>query len=260
MSCRRRVALVTGASSGLGKGLARRFSEQGWEVISVSRSQSPYGRWISCDLTQKDQRVALIETLKEVPIDLVIQSAGFGLYGGASQLLTEEQLSLLELNMMAVAHLSIEWTKVWRKTGQKGTILNLSSVAAYYVFPFFAAYAASKSFVLQFSRALDAEVKPYGIRVLVSCPGQVATPFANHASHGHFTQTAGGLVMDADWAVSRIEEQIVKHIAVDIFDWRYRWLVYVSYLLPVSVYAALFSKTLGKRSMSVSQETEEPPV
>jgi uncharacterized protein len=225
-------ALITGATSGIGEALAKLLIARGHEVIPVGRTAtSPAGPTFQADLATVEGRQAVVDLIhRELP-DLVVNAAGFGLYGAAVDQSTETQLEVLEVDAIAVYQLSIEAAKGWIATGKKGTVLNVSSVAAFFVFPFFSSYAAAKACVNSFSQALDDELREHGIRVLTACPGMVATRFQARSSKGSLRVEGWG-VMDAEEAARRLWEQVEKKKTLSIFHWPYRIGVFFRHLLP----------------------------
>jgi len=242
----KRFALITGATSGLGKELARTC--RGYELILSGRStpQPAAHKVVQADLCNPQDRKKLVQAIRDFTPELVINNAGLGLYGGALSHSTEQQMNILEVNANAVLELTLEAACALKNSGKTGTILNVASAAAFFPFPSFAVYAAAKACVRSFSLALDYELKPYGIRVLVSCPGPVATQFRNRAAKGA-AQKSDGYTMSVEKAACAIWRQIEKGQAEMVFDWRYRLGVFLARLLPKSLLFKRFSKNLNSR-------------
>ena len=180
-------ALITGASSDLGIALAQALHHKGYELLLTARTQPPLPfPFRAADLTQDCSPI--ISWIQEECPSLIINNAGAGLYGPALSHSTQEQLDLLELNAKALLELTLEGARALQKQSKKGTILNIASAAGLFPYPTFSVYSASKGFVTTLSQALDAELKPQGIRVLVACPGQIATSFRQKASKGAFNK------------------------------------------------------------------------
>jgi hypothetical protein len=254
-------AFVTGASSGLGKALCRKLATQPISLLITGRDlnrleelQRELATFAeisihAADLADKNQRQALIERLKQFAPDLVINNAGFGIYGDTLSTSIEQQLNLFSVNAEAVLEISLEAARTMVDKKIHGTILNISSSAAYFVFPALNVYAAAKAFVNQFSQALDIELKSKGVRVLVSCPGQIATPFSTKAAKGH-TQKANSQAMSVDRAVKAIFFQLEKQKRLYIFDWRYRIGVWFGKLLPVRWLGLCLRKVIQARLLT----------
>ncbi len=227
------LALITGASSGIGEALAHQLSAKGYELIVTGRNRKQLdtlpGETLVADLAKDTSPV--VEILRTRAPDLVINNAGYGLYGHALSRPTEESLEMLRLNIMAATELTLEGARAMQAAGKQGTILNVSSVAGFFTFPHFSLYAASKTYVTQLSRSLDFEFRPQGIRVLAACPGQVRTGFRQRAG-GDQGESNGFEVMSAEYAARRMIRQIDRGQGVATFHWPYRLLRVIYALLP----------------------------
>jgi short-subunit dehydrogenase len=193
----RPLAVVTGASSGIGAEFARRLAADGHDLVLVARSYSRLERLahelrqshgiraevLAVDLTLPSavQRIAdaLGDRLQDVSI--LINNAGFGLSGAFSNQSERDLVELMQLNMTTLVQLCrrILPGMLARRTGR---ILNVSSTAAFQPGPGFAVYCATKSFVLSFSEALAFEVSGTGVTVTCLAPGPVETEFASRAT------------------------------------------------------------------------------
>lgn len=250
------LALVTGASTGLGRALALALAKQNIPLILTGRDREALEkvkRLIdveaiihSCDLASSKERQTLLAITRERSPDLIINNAGFGLYGDVLTHTTEEELSMLEVNCHALVEITLEAARALIANKKKGTILNISSTAAFLPCPKFTTYAASKAFVKQFSEGLDAEVKEQGVRVLVACPGQIQTDFRKRASRGHSSKPSK-MSMPVEKAVKHIFYQIKKEKSVYIFDWRYYLLLLLLRILPQCVVQAFLKKEISSR-------------
>jgi len=199
--------------------------------------------YLCADLSQSRQNV--VAWIQEHAPDLVINCAGFGLYGDALSLDIKKQLEMLEVNANAVLELTLEAAKALVKAKKRGTIVNISSAAGFFVYPSFAVYAASKTFVNQLSQALDIEFEPYGIRVLSSCPGKIATNFQRRASQNRYTKSEP-FTMSAVKAARLVWKQIEQGKREYIFDWRYRLGVLFSRILPSALLQKFLTFRLGQ--------------
>ncbi len=234
-------ALVTGATSGLGKALSQLLAAKGIPLLITGRDLSRLEALASAlpvsticyaaDLSRKEERQGLIEQIHRHVPDLIINNAGFGLYGAALRHATREQLDILEINANALLEISLESARILIAHQKRGTIVNISSAAAFFPYPTFSVYAATKAFVLHFSESFDREVAPFGLRVLCACPGQIATDFRNRAAK-HHPQSRDRRTLSVEKAAQCIWRQIEKEQAIYIFDWRYRLLVSLGKLLP----------------------------
>jgi short-subunit dehydrogenase len=126
--------------------------------------------------------------------------------------------------------------------------MNISSAAGFLPTPSFAVYSASKAYVTHFSQSFDAEVKKHGIRVLVSCPGQIKTSFRERASLGLNKNQESFQSMSVEKAAKLILKQILHKKPVEIIDFRYRVLVFIArFLLPKDLVQKQMEAELEKR-------------
>ena len=185
------VALITGASSGIGLELARVFAAHGHELVLVARRQdrldelateiAATGRSrptvLKADLERRDGAAKIAAELASRSLDpaYVVNSAGFGLSGAAAALSRDEQLGMIDLNVRALTELSLMF--VDSLAHHRGGILNVASIAAFLPGPGMAVYYATKAYVLSFSEALHHELSSRGVRVTALCPGYVPTEF-----------------------------------------------------------------------------------
>lgn len=237
------LALVTGASSGIGESLCHLLAKQGINLIITGRNQENLDNLkkqlsaqvqvtsISVDLSKPESRQLIIDLIHKQAPDLVINNAGFGLYGDALTHETNDQLEILNINGNVVLEITLEAARTLASKDKKGVIINISSAAAFQVIPALAVYSATKTFVNQISEALDYEMKPLGIRVFAACPGMVATEFAKRAARADQFQD-NKLSMTADFAAQQIWDQIQREEPIYIFDWRTRMATHLSKILP----------------------------
>jgi short-subunit dehydrogenase len=191
-----RVTLITGASAGIGTELARVFAANGHRVALTARRADRLGEIaheitaaggkapivIPCDLQDRDAAADKIETAlraADVEVEYLVNNAGFGLFGKAIELDRTEQLGIIDVNIRAMADLTLRFAPSVIK--HRGGILNVGSIAGFLPGPGMAMYYASKAFVLSFTEALRQELKPHGVRVTVLCPGPVQTEFQARA-------------------------------------------------------------------------------
>jgi short-subunit dehydrogenase len=251
-----KLALVTGASSGLGKALCIELAKQGIPLALVARDENKLKELAahlsvptsihSFDLSLAENRQQLIHWIRNQRPDLVINNAGFGLYGPVLTHSSSALNQMLAVNIQAVTELTVESARVLRENNQSGTIINISSAASFFSYPFFSVYAASKAYVHRFSEGLDQELKPYGIRVLTVCPGQIETDFRSRAS-GNYPQKKDHITMPAQTAARLILNQLKTGKAVSIIDWRYRLLIGIAKWLPTFIVQPILKKSLQDR-------------
>lgn len=250
-------AIITGASSGIGKALGYRLAKEDIELTLVARNKEalqdlckkiPHATYLQLDLTKKQDVEKLVSSIQEQIPDYLFNNAGFGLYGEVVELSGVEQEEILELNCRAVLTLSREMARTLKGAKKPGVILNVSSAISFMPCPLSAVYAASKAFVTSFSEALDEEMREYGIRVLVSCPGQVATAFRERASKNWTKrQEPDALILDVDQVADSIWQQVLDMRSLQIVDWRYRLLIALTRLLPKRWVLKILKSSLRKR-------------
>jgi short-subunit dehydrogenase len=192
----RPVALISGASSGIGKALAREFATHGYDLFLVARNgesletvaqacRSELGvnaDWISLDLSSSEAPAALMLELgkRGVSIDVLVNNAGYGVHGDFMGTELDHEIRLVELqisNLIRLTKLLVP-SMIARK---RGGILNVASVYSYAPVPHQAVYAACKAFMLSFSEALANEIEPHGVSVTTLCPGVTRTEFRKRA-------------------------------------------------------------------------------
>lgn len=238
-------ALITGGSSDLGRALAQALHQKGYAILLTARTKPPLPfPFRSADLTQ--DRSSIISWIREECPSLIINNAGAGLYGPALSHTIPEQLDLLRLNAEVTLELTLEGAQTLLKQGKKGVILNISSAAGSFPYPGFSIYAASKGCITSFSQALDAELKDKGIRVLVACPGQIATSFRQKASKGHFVQSTPWS-LPVNFVVKKLLKQIERKVPFSVIDYRYQILLALTQIMPRSWRNALLINSLKKR-------------
>jgi hypothetical protein len=219
-----KFALLTGANSGLGLELYKLLKEEGYTLLVTGRKALPEAfEAVQADLIHERSKV--IAMIRKYAPELVINNAGYGTYGYA----TDHSLDILQLNAVAAIDLTIEAARILKEKGKKGIILNVSSIAGEGPMPFLALYGAAKACLTSFSRSFDEEMRPFGIRILATLPGQIDTPFADNASN-HFYQQIGG--MKKEYVAKRIMKQIRQKKQIEIVDWTYKLAVFWAKLFP----------------------------
>jgi short-subunit dehydrogenase len=192
----RPIALVTGASAGIGRTFASTLARQGHDVVLVARDtarldalakeldgmHSTESEVIGADLSVGAD-VARVETRlldESRPIDLLVNNAGFGTVGRFDQLPIAREIQEVGLNVVAVTRLTHAALGGMVARG-RGGVINVSSIAAYQPTPLNATYGATKAFVSSFSQALHEELTGTGVKCMVLCPGFTRTEFQERA-------------------------------------------------------------------------------
>lgn len=185
-------SVVTGASSGIGAAIAQKLAARKVPLFLVARSEEALarmaGEWralhgvpvepLALDLSEPGGAARLFEATEGAGrrVDLLVNSAGFGWVGPQAEFDTTRFLELLRLNVVATAELTHLFLKAMRRRGH-GAILNVASTSAFFPQPYFAAYGASKAFLLAFTHALHEEAKADGVTLTALCPGFTRTNF-----------------------------------------------------------------------------------
>ena len=183
MTQRSPVVLVTGASSGIGEAIARAFAEKGFEVFGTSRNPrhtEPIAgvEFVQLDVTDPESVAAAVSTViqRAGRIDVVVNNAGFGLFGAAEESSTAQAQALFDTNFFGLVRVTREVLPYLRRQ-RSGRIINISSVLGFIPAPYGALYAASKHAVEGYSESLDHETREFGVRVSVVEPGYTNTSF-----------------------------------------------------------------------------------
>ena len=189
-----KVALITGASAGLGVEFARQLSKRGHRLVLVARRKERLeelarelgnARAVEMDLSKSGAAAKLVAELEQhgETVDLLVNNAGFGLIGRFAELDAKRERQMIDLNVGALTDLcrAVAPAMIERKSG---AILNVASTAAFQPGPKMAVYFATKAFVLSLSEALHEELKPHGIKVSCLCPGPTRTEFGDVAGFG----------------------------------------------------------------------------
>jgi len=190
----KKVALITGASAGLGVEFARQLSKRGHALVLVARRKERLeklakelgnARAVAIDLSKASAAQKLIADLEAngEQVDLLVNNAGFGLIGRFAELDAKRSRQMIDLNVGVLADLcrAVAPGMIERKSGG---IINVASTAAFQPGPKMAVYFATKAFVLSLTEALHEELKPDGVKVSCLCPGPTRTEFGEVAGFG----------------------------------------------------------------------------
>jgi short-subunit dehydrogenase len=189
------VAVITGASSGIGTALAEVFAQNGHEVVLLARrlpqltaaaekiraAGHPLPHVLAVDLARPNAADLIARELAARHLEpaFLINNAGYGLLGQAHMLDRDDQLSMIDLNCRSLTDLSLSFVEPLAR--HRGGILNVASISGFIPGPGMAVYNATKAYVISFSEALRRELRPKGIRVTALCPGPVPTEFQARA-------------------------------------------------------------------------------
>ncbi|MFO1477202.1 MAG: SDR family oxidoreductase [Verrucomicrobiota bacterium] len=235
--------LITGASSGIGLELARCFAADGFPIVLAARHadrlqkvaaelESKYRvatRVVPVDLSDPAGPGALFEAVKNLPIGVLVNNAGFGMFGNFAEQDRREQLDMIQVNVTALAELCHRFAGPMRTRG-RGRIWNVASVGAFVPGPLVAVYYATKAFVYSFSLALSDELAPSGVQVSVLCPGTTRTPFFER---GRFGPKRAPATLEVDVVARLAYRDWKRGRRVIIPGWQYKVLSFMARHAPV---------------------------
>lgn len=208
------LALITGASSGMGRDMARILSKMGYDLILVARRRERLLELkkeldtnvtvISMDLSIVQNNYKLYEKVKNKNIDILINNAGFGLFGEFVKTEIETELKMIDLNVVAYHILTKLFLQDFVRK-DKGYILNVCSSAGFMAGPRMATYYATKNYITKLTMAINEELRVSKSHVVVSalCPGPVATEF-NKVAHGTFAIREASSYEVAKYAIDKL--------------------------------------------------------
>ncbi len=244
-----RTALITGASSGIGAELARLCAAGGYDLVLVargtaaleqlagelSRAHGVAARALTADLADPGAPTAVFEQTRGQSIDILINTAGFGLAGAFSETDWAAEARMIQVNVTALAHLTkLYLPEMIRR--RSGRILNVGSTAGFVPGPFMAMYYATKAFVVSFSEAVANEAKGTGVTVTLFCPGPTRTEFARVAGTSD-TRLFHGPTMSAAEVAREGYRAMMAGKAEQIAGARNRWMIRSARLAPRTMLA-----------------------
>jgi len=276
------IAVITGASSGIGKEfaiqVARKYDfDEIWIVarrldnlkaLAEEINQTKHFQVVKpvkIDLGSRDGVNQLEDLLKSeheklvkvesgIQIGLLINNAGFGAYGPFDETDINVQMNMVELNctsLTGICGIALPYLH------KDSVIINTSSLAAFMPLGNFAVYAASKAYVLSFSRALAAELKDKGIKVHALCPGSVSTEFANVASNGARKEVKGGIPPQK--VVTQCLARAFKGKTKSLYRFKWKALAFLSRFVSASLCARLTYK-YNKRPRTPDESQQEKEI
>ncbi|MDJ0693325.1 SDR family oxidoreductase [Mastigocoleus sp. MO_188.B34] len=252
------TALITGASGGMGKCFAQKLAAKNTNLIIVARSQDKLNALaqqlqeqykvqvnvIVKDLTEPSaaQEVYDATQAKGLTVDLLINNAGFGDYGEFTQTDGDRQIKMLQLNNIALVDLTHKFLPQMRQR-RSGSIINISSIAAFMPMPYLSVYAASKAFVRSFSEALWAENRQFGLRVLVVCPGPTQTNFFNEAKFPTILASNGQTLSTPEQVVNKALKALEKgHVNIVVGSIASHFITKLPLIFPKKILLNLLEK------------------
>lgn len=220
-----KLALITGASGGIGEAFGHVLAAEGYGLVLVARRDQELHRVkgviaakkevqvhvVALDLSESGATEALAAELAErnlIP-SVVINNAGFGLVGPSVELSREEQLGMIDLNARVLTDLTLRYlpSMIARKSGG---IINVASVAGFMPGPMMAVYFATKNYVVSFGDALASELKGTGVTITTLCPGTVKTAFQARSGQNERSSTLSAFdVATQGWAGFKAKRRVV---------------------------------------------------
>lgn len=232
-----KTALITGASSGIGKDMAIYLNKLGYKVILVSNELEELKNVAQklneavvykCDLRNEKEIYQLYEKFKNENIDILINNAGFGLFGFFSETDLETELNMIKVNIVAVHILTKLFLIDFIKKDQ-GYILNVASSAGFLAGPYLNTYYATKNYVLKLTMAIYEELKQQKSKVSISalCPGPVTTNFMKIAGGNFNTKYA-----TSEYVAKYGIDNTLKKKLIIIPTIKMKFLIFINRLLP----------------------------
>ncbi|KJH70971.1 SDR family NAD(P)-dependent oxidoreductase [Aliterella atlantica] len=230
-----RYALITGASGGIGLEIAKLFARDRYNLVLVARSQQKLAqvaeelkqesgiaiKIIALDLALPTSPAEIFQAVQQeaIAIDTLVNNAGFATYGLFSETDVATELQMLQVNVVALTHLTKLFVPemVKRKAGK---VLNIASTAAFQPGPLMAVYYASKAYVLSFSEALANELQDFGITVTALCPGPTASGFQKRARMEKSKLVSNQKTMDAATVAQAGYRGLMQNQTVVVPGWK----------------------------------------
>lgn len=246
-------ALITGASSGIGKNMAYVLANKGIDLILVARNKDELLKIkanvkvnvevIELDLLKEKNVFKLYEMCKDRNIDILINNAGFGLFGLFTETDLDRELEMIDLNIKEYHILTKLFLKDFVEK-DNGYILNVASSAGFMAGPRLSTYYATKNYVLKLTMAINEELRQSGSNVVVSalCPGPVNTNF-NKVAHGEFSIKEASPKYVAEYAINKLFKK--KMIIIPTF--RIKLGIFLLRILPYRIQLIYCYHIQGKK-------------
>jgi len=211
--------VITGASAGIGRALAEVFAANQFNLVLVARNEPRLTQLsrdleslhkikteiVPKDLAQPTAPAELFEQLRDIPVSVLINNAGFGSYGPFAQADLRRQKEMMQVNMVSLVELTHLFVQPMLRRGS-GRILNVASTAAFQPGPSISIYYATKAFVYSFSYALADELTGSGVTVTALCPGMTRTEFFDTAG----MRKRPGLMMESRIVAEQAYRGLIK--------------------------------------------------
>ncbi len=254
-----KTALVTGGASGLGYELALLLAKDNYNLILIdidanklekakNEIQEKFNSEVTVlvkDLSIVNIAEEIFNEIKHTPIDVLINNAGFGLYGFFAETNWKREAAMLNLHIITTTHLTKLLLKGMVERGS-GKILNMSSLAAFQPGPLMSIYYASKSYILSFSEAIANELKGTGVTVTVLCPGQTKTSFQEVVSEGTSENKIGFNIASPDEVAKYGYKAMLKGKSVAIPGTFNKFLSLLPRIMPRNIATSIVRKIQEK--------------
>lgn len=251
------TALITGASSGIGKALANQFAENDYDLVVVAEKASELSKAagefrnnydvevkeIHKDLTEENAPSEIYNQLRgeDIQIDVLVNNAGVGQKEKFHETDIEKDIRIIRLNIGALVRLTKLFLRDMVDRGE-GKILNLGSVAGFQPGPLLTVYHSSKAFVNSFSEALSEELEGTGVTVTVLCPGPTDTEFFNKADMENARILEDGIVMEPGKVAKIGYDALMDEERIIIPGMSNKMLTFTRRLIPKSLQASIHKK------------------
>jgi short-subunit dehydrogenase len=248
-----RIAVVTGASSGMGKEFAKQIDDFGFDEIwgialdqegldQLKSEMKTNVRSFALDLTKESSFEKYKNELKEnnVTVELLINCSGFGKFGSYEEIPLEQSCNIIDLNCKGTIKMT-ELTLPYMKEG--GRIVEMASISAFAPIPYVNVYAASKAFIKSYSLALGVELKPRKISVTCVCPFWTKTQFFNRAKQpGNEVITYYATMYDPKKVIKKAVKDTLKRKKLSLYGFMTNFMAKLVKFLPTSWFLAIWIK------------------
>ncbi len=247
-------ALITGASSGIGKDIACILGNLGYDLIVVARRKNILNELkkevktnvlvIPLDLSEEDNLETLWNTVKDEDIDILVNNAGFGLFGEFDKTDLDTEFKMIDVNIKAVHYLTKKFL-IKFKEKNSGHILNVASSAGFMAGPKLSTYYATKNYVLRLTEAIYEELKVDKSNVKISClcPGPVDTEF-NKVAHGEFHTSS----LSSEYVAKYAVKEMFKNKLYIIPSFKMKAAVFLTRLAPRKILLKITYKIQDRKS------------
>lgn len=247
-------ALITGASSGIGKDIACILGNLGYDLIVVARRKNILNELkkevktnvlvIPLDLSEEDNLETLWNAVKDEDIDILVNNAGFGLFGEFDKTDLDTEFKMIDVNIKAVHYLTKKFL-IKFKEKNSGYILNVASSAGFMAGPKLSTYYATKNYVLRLTEAIYEELKVDKSNVKISClcPGPVDTEF-NKVAHGEFHTSS----LSSEYVAKYAVKEMFKNKLYIIPSFKMKAAVFLTRLAPRKILLKITYKIQDRKS------------